>query len=260
MKSEFHIMFNLSCFLIMGTDFMKSYDIIFKWGKKGDSNVIMIQDRHHVKIKTIKNSSAHFRKIDNSALINIAAKLSMKVKTLKASKRRQVNVYAERIRVIEKNQKQNVSLIHKSLVLNNYIFESIQRRDLVIGSYLLDVNAMVQSDWNSISMTNFEKVSIKINKNQFFDRLVSFKERNNSITINYNYADVFFGKVNFICEIEISINCDNFKIENVIKLSENANSFFDKIVSVSETKDSINPFIIKTSESKKMKDSNVNDH
>ena len=36
MKKKFHVISNLSCFLIMKIDFMKIYDIISKWNKKKD--------------------------------------------------------------------------------------------------------------------------------------------------------------------------------------------------------------------------------
>ena len=258
MKGEFHIMFNLFCFLIMSTDFMKSYDIIFKWSKKGESDMMMIQNQHRVKIKMIKNSSVHFKKINNAALtIVAAAKLSVKTKILKASKRRQTNVYAEKARIIKKNQKQNISMIHKSLVFDNYIFESVQRRNSTMKSYLSDVNAVIQNDWNSVLMTNFEKTSAKINKNQFFGRLISFKKRNNLITVDYNYANVFFDKVVFFLETKISIDFDP-KVENTNIVKSNA--FFGKTISVFNVENSINFFIIVSANADETKNSNVNDH
>ena len=110
--------------------------------------MIVIQNQHRIKIRIIKNSSAHFRKIDSSTLTimtAIAAELSVKTKTLKTSKRRQTNVYVEETQIIQKNQKQNVSVSHKSLILNDYIFEPIQRKNHIMKSYLSDVNAMISN-------------------------------------------------------------------------------------------------------------------
>ena len=120
----------------------------FEMREKKDPNIIVIQNQHRIKIRVIKNSSVHFKKIDSPILTImtiIAAELSVKTKTFKISKRRQANVYVEKTQIIQKNQKQNVSMNHKSLILNDYIFEPIQRKNHTMRSYLSDVNAMISN-------------------------------------------------------------------------------------------------------------------
>ena len=63
MKSEFHVISNLLCFLIMKTDFMKIYDIISKWDKKKKTNLVIIQNKYQIIVIVIKNTSAKSKKI-----------------------------------------------------------------------------------------------------------------------------------------------------------------------------------------------------
>ena len=80
MKGEFHIMFDLPCFLIIGTDFMKTFDVTPKWNKK-KSDVILIQKKYRVKITATKNQFVKTKMIEISS-INIAIILkSMKIKS-----------------------------------------------------------------------------------------------------------------------------------------------------------------------------------
>ena len=109
-------------------------------------------------------------------------------------------------------------------------------------------------------MTNFEKTSIKINKNQFFDRLIPFKAQKMSISIDhdfsidYDYASVFMSKAG-LTKNPISLNtAKSSESDKKIK------TCFDKIVQISKTENSINFFIIKPSETNEKKNPDVNDH
>ena len=102
----------------------------------------MIQNKYRVSVIVIKNTSVKSRKIKKTIFFQISA-LSIKIKILNSFKRRQINVYAEKSKIIEFDQKVNVSITRKPLVLNSYIFRSIHKRDLIIESYLVEINAIV---------------------------------------------------------------------------------------------------------------------
>ena len=210
---------------------------------------MIIQNEHRIKIKTTKNSSAKFKKIDNFFLATKIT-LSIKIKTFKPSKRRQANVYVEKTRILKNEQGQNVSIIHKSLTVNNYVFESIQRRDMTMKFYSSCVNAIIFSTCDSIPIANFGEAPTKINKKQLLKRLISFKSQKISIMIDYDYANVFFDKIISVFEKKNSINSESTKS---FEFDKNANVFFNKIVFAFELENSINSFIIKTSEINKKK-------
>ena len=95
MKNEFHVMSILSCFIILGTNFMKSFDIIFKWRKKKDQNIIIIQKIHQIEIKIIKIQSFLIKKI-NSIKFAFVISFAIKKATMKSFRKRRINVYAKK--------------------------------------------------------------------------------------------------------------------------------------------------------------------
>ena len=98
--------------------------------------------KHRIAVIVTKDSSAKFKKIKKTTFLLTIA-LSIKIKILNSSKRRQINVYAEKSRIIEFRHEMNVSIMRKSLVLNNYIFRSIHKRDLATESYLIEMNVVI---------------------------------------------------------------------------------------------------------------------
>ena len=60
-------------------------------------------------------------------------------------KRRQINMYAEKSKIIKSKHKINVSVIQKSFVLNSYIFQSIHKRNLSIELYLIKINVEISN-------------------------------------------------------------------------------------------------------------------
>ena len=95
----------------------------------------------------IKNLSIRSEKIKNATTTLFAKmiSLSIKFKIIKAFKRRQTNVYVEKIKIIETNHEQNVSIKHKSLMKNNYLFESVWQIDFEFESYLIAIHAVIFS-------------------------------------------------------------------------------------------------------------------
>ena len=209
------------------------------------TDLMMIQKKHQITIIVIKNSSAKFKKIKKTTFLLIIA-LSIKIKTLNSSKRRQINVYAEKNKIIEFEHEMNVSIMRKSFVLNNYIFRSIHKRDLVIESYLIEINVVISDIWNSISMTNLKKTSIKIYKNQFFERFNLYWNQNSisSVSANFHHANVFFEK-------KISETKFEFNLNNVL---------FEKTVFENDFSESVNSFFIESVDSKNVLKFNVNNH
>ena len=63
MKKEFHIINQFFCSLVTKTDFMKSYNITSQWSQQNKKNIILIQKKHKVKIKAIKNFSPRAKKL-----------------------------------------------------------------------------------------------------------------------------------------------------------------------------------------------------
>ena len=244
-KKKFHVISNLSCFLIMKTDLMKAYDIISKWNKKKETDLMIIQKKHRIAVIVTKNSSAKFKKIKKAtSLLTIA--LSIKIKILNPSKRRQINVYAEKNKIIEFEHEINVLIMRKPLVLSNYIFRSIHKRNLATESYLIEMNVVISDTWNSTSMTNLKKTSIKIYKSQFFERFNLYRNQNltSSVSTNFHHADVFFEK----------------KI-NKMKFEFNSNDvLFEKTVPENDSNESVNSFFIESINSNDVLKSDVSDH
>ena len=182
MKKKFHIMTDLLCFIILSTDFMKSFDITPKWGKEEERDVIIIQKNHQVEAQTTKTKFLLTKRIDL-------------FKRRPESRRRQMNVYAKKSMILNHVQKKNVKVRHKSLTSKSYVFELIQKIDLSISSCLLEVHAVVSDDCDAVSMINFEKTPAKIYSGQLLGRLRPFDaSKSPAISIAFNYENVFFEK------------------------------------------------------------------
>ena len=160
--------------------------------------MIIIQKNHQVEIQITKTKFFLTKKIDF-------------FKRRSESRRRQINVYAKKSVILNYVQKKNVKIRHKFLTSKNYVFEFIQKINLNIFSYFLEIHAVVSNDCNVVSMINFEKTFAKIYSRQLFERFRSFDAfRSSVISIAFNYENVFFEKsietnetINFF-EIKIS--------------------------------------------------------
>ena len=197
MKKKFHIMFNLFCFVILNTNFMKFFDIIFKWKKKKERDVMIIQKNHQVKTQITRTKFLLTKRIDF-------------FKNKSESKKRQINVYAEKSVMLNHVQKKNVKIKHKFLIFENYVFESIQKIDLSIFSCFFEIHVVVSNVCDVVSMINFGKASAKIYSEQFFERVQKFKTfKFLFISITFNYEKIFFEK---FVEIDETINFFEIKI------------------------------------------------
>ena len=218
MKKKFHVMFELSCFVIIKMDFMKSFDITFKWNKDGSSNVILIQNQHEMKIIAEKNKFVKIKQIFSISLATIF--FFIKVKISRALTRHQINVYVFETCILENEYEKNISTKHKFLAKGTYFFESIRQRNEALGIFVVGFNCLTKDEVNSISMTNMSQIQAKIRENQLIERLKHLKISNLSVaTINFDYADVFMEKY------EESKKFDNlFIIDFDQDKSENENS------------------------------------
>ena len=208
----------------------------------------MIQNKHWITVIVIKNTSAKSEKISKTIFFSTAflliIALSIKIKILNSFKRRQINVYAEKNRIIKSKHEINVSIIQKLFVSNNYIFRSIHKRNLIIESYLTEINAIIFDIWDSIFMTNLKKTSVKIHKKQLFERLNSYRSLNSisQTFTNFHHADVFFEK---------KINKAKFDSDETL---------FEKIISETDFSESINSFLIESIDSNDVLKLDVSDH
>jgi hypothetical protein len=191
LKEEFHIMSNLSCDIVIETDTMKSFDISSIWEKNEASNRVSIQETHLVKIRVSSRKFMRARKIKNSIFITTI--LSIKVRQF--SKRKAINVYAINVEILNAELDLNVLTRHKSIAASSYVFELIAQKDLALDLYVTTIHALVTSETSSISVANFEKISIKIRQNQLLERLRKINSiESTSNEINFDYANVFMRK------------------------------------------------------------------
>ena len=127
MNEKFHIMKNLSCFLIIDIDFMKSFNITFIWNQQNEQNAVLIQNEHRVEVIVIKTNSVKVR-MTTTFILKII--LSIKIKIKSQSKIRKIDVYVMKTRILKNDQKINVSIKHKSLIFETYLFESIRKKTM----------------------------------------------------------------------------------------------------------------------------------
>ena len=245
MKGEFHVIPNLPCPLIMGTDFMKTYDIVPKWGKKGETDLVVIQGRHRIAVTVTKDPSAKSRKVGEATSL-LAAAIPIKIKILNPPRRRQTNVYAEESRAIEPGHGMNVPITRKPLASGSYIFRPIHKRDLAIESYLAGVNAVVSDTWNSAPMANLGEAPVKIYKGQLLGRLSPYRDSGPvpKTSADFHHADVFFGK----------------GINETESESNPSEVLFGKTVPEADAKEPINPFSIGSVDPNDVMEPDVSDH
>ena len=98
MNEEFYIMKNLSCFLIIDIDFMKSFNITFIWNQRNEQNAVLIQNEHRVEITIIKTNSVKIR-MTTTFILKII--LSIKIKIKSQSKIRKIDVYVTEARILK---------------------------------------------------------------------------------------------------------------------------------------------------------------
>ena len=155
MNEEFHIMKNLSCFLIIDIDFMKSFNITFIWNQRNKQNAVLIQNEHRIKIIIIKTDSI---KVCMTTTFILKIILSIKIKIKSQSKIRKIDVYVTKTRILKNDQKINVSIKHKLLVFEKYLFESIWKKNNVLKNYLSTANSLTTVCWLHLSISTKDRV------------------------------------------------------------------------------------------------------
>ena len=126
-------------------------------------------------------------------ILKIILSIKIKIKSLKIQK---TNVYITKIRILKDDQRINVSVKHKLLIFETYLFESIQKRNDVLKNYLSTTNSLTTKRMNFISVANLSEKSAKIQKRQFLKHLryQEISDINDVVIVNFNYTDVFMNK------------------------------------------------------------------
>ena len=192
-NEKFHIMKNLSCFIIIDTDFMKFFNIKFIWSQRDEQNAVLIQNEHRVEVTVIKTDSVKIR-MTTTFILKII--LPIKIKFKSQSKIRKIDVYVTETRILKNDQKINVSIKHKLLAFETYLFESIRKKNDVLKNYLSTANSLTTKLMNFISVTNLNEKSTKIRKKQLLKHLryQKISDINDVAIVNFNYINVFMSK------------------------------------------------------------------
>ena len=214
---EFHVMRTLSFSLIVSTDLIKIYDIFFRWRKNIESNIVLIQEIHQIKIIVIKNESLKTRKISTSKknfdlVSSFITSFSLKIRITEL-RRKHTNVYFDKAVIIVKNKEQNVRVFHKLLIKTSHVFESIKKHEFSLDMYFIKMHALIFHEIIFIFMTNFDEIFAKIRKKQLFKRLIQSRVFLTSTFIDFNYEKVFIDKTT---KFKNKIDDENlFIIENL---------------------------------------------
>ena len=122
--------------------------------------------------------------------------LSIKIKIKSQSKIRKIDVYVTEARILKNDQKVNVSIKHKLLVFETYLFESIRKKNDALKNYLSTANSLMTKLMNFIFVVNLNEESAKIRKKQFLKylRYQEISDINDVAIVNFNYINVFMSK------------------------------------------------------------------
>ena len=163
----------------------------------------------------MKNQFAKVHVTQTSTMISIIVFLSIKVITQSAPKKNN-SVYAFETCILENDHEKNISIKHKLMMREIYLFESIRQKNETLNSYVFEMKVIVTKKIDFVSMTNLEKVQVKIIKNQLIDRLIYLFEtvKTSTVIMNFDYVNVFMKHVK---EIKKS---NNF-FSSIQKISKN---------------------------------------
>ena len=192
--------------------------------QKKESDVILIQKKHRVKITTTKNQFVKAKVIEISSM-NIATILKfVKIKFgSTCSKKKQVNVYVSKTCILNSNYDKNVFIKHKFLAKETYFFEPIRQKNEALKTYLSAINSVITEKTDFIFMTNLKETRIKIVERQLIERLkqIEISKKTSNACVKFDYADVFINK-----HIENEFDSTNFFVIDFENL-ENQNINFD---------------------------------
>jgi hypothetical protein len=155
---EFHILNDVSCSIVVKTNFIKSFNIKSNWKQENLFNFVIIQRLHVVEVKITLSS-----KFKNSFLFtSTLSKLFIKMKFFTTSRKKSINVYVTSFHILESKHDKNVEITHKSLTKNIYQYNSWFYENSKTNSFATRINAMIFDDIKNVFLTNFDDDSIKI--------------------------------------------------------------------------------------------------
>jgi hypothetical protein len=242
---KFHILNDVSCSIVVKTDFMKSFNIKSNWKSKNLFDFVIIQRLHVVEMKI--TLFLIFKKL--FLFISTLSKLFIKMKSFKTFRKKSINVYITSFHILESKHDKNVQVTHKFLTKKTYQYNSWFYENSKTNSFATRINAMIFDDINNVFLTNFDDDLIKIKIEQFLNILI--QERiDDFIEININVIKILLKK----SEVEIKKDdiISNSSISLKLKNLFNRKMSFDVNVT--------NFFAFETSKNEKNLNSDINDH
>jgi predicted transposase YbfD/YdcC len=224
---------------------MKSFNIKSNWEQENLFDFVIIQRLHVVEVKITLFSILKKSFLFTSTL----SKLFIKMKFLKASRKKSTNVYVTSFHILKSEHDKNVEVTHKSLTKNTYQYNSWFYENSKTNSFATKINAMIFDDISNVFLTNFDEDSVKIRIEQFLNILIQ-ECIDDLIEININVIKILLKKSDVeIKEDDITSNSSiSLKLKNLSnrKMSSNVNS--------------TNLFALETSKNEKNLNSDISDH
>jgi hypothetical protein len=184
---------------------------------------VIIQRLHIVEVKITLSSILKKSFLFTSTL----SKLFIKMKSLRAFRRKSINVYITSSHILESKHDKNVEVTHKFLTKSTYQYNSWFYEISKTNSFATRINAMIFDDINNVFLTNFDDDSIKIRIEQFLNILTQ-ECIDDLIEININVIKILLKKSDVeIKEDDIASNSSiSLKFKNLFnrKMNSNVNS------------------------------------
>jgi hypothetical protein len=164
---ELHILNDVSCLIVVETNFMKSFNIKSNWEQENLFNFVIIQRLHVVEVKITLSSKLKKSFLFTSNL----SKLFIKMKFFKTFRKKSTNVYVIPFHILESKHDKKIEITHKSLTKNTYQYNSWCYENSKINSFAIEINAMIFDDIINVFLTNFDDDFVKIKLEQFLKTL-----------------------------------------------------------------------------------------
>ena len=131
------------------------------------------------------------------------------------SRLKNVIVYATATTILKIDQRQNITIKHRDLFKNSYLFESISRTNLTSEKLVIALSAIVHSNQRAIFVSNFELMNTKIIKKQLLDHFSSLASNAKKIFVEkICFVDVFTSKAHVELDMSYLIQ---YSKENISK-------------------------------------------
>lgn len=187
---EVHLVDDLPCDLLIGTDIMKPNGIYVKWGNPD----VAVIGKHEVLVKaTVLDQTTPVRTVN---IVDNAPPQLIRQKVTRAKVRKTVTVYAKDSFTLEAGMGQNVPIRHRALPRDkSYLFTPKAKVNLALGTMVTGINAVVGDDPQAIPMANFGKTAVKIWAGQPIGRLSTLDPSAKPTEVkDVCFAEVFAGK------------------------------------------------------------------